>query len=426
MTNDDAPTAGPPDSQDRRRPAPMIDLEATEVGSRSSSETNTETSVQSESTGQTETPSQPPWSRSTFAGRPSATATIGAAVVGGLVVLGGFLLVGWLPRPENDTHALTGRLSEVEQRLSELTQHPPPSAPDNAAIAALDGRLAKLEVAVTGLRAPVNDPGLANRIAAIEGEAKSLAEIVSILGRRSDELSTIAREVRQRADVNAAAIAEINQKIARLGASPVEHSEIDALATRMAAIEHSEKTLEAALAKRSAETATDRSVRFAVAAAALRGAVERGEPFAPLLATTKPLIADPKRLAPLEPFAATGVPSVAALARELTALVPALYQAAGTPPREGGILERLTASAEKLVRIRPIAEVPGSDPNAIIARVEIKAMHPDIAGVLAELVKLPPNIRAPADAWIKRAEMRTAAIEASQQIAAEALAALGK
>ena len=279
-------------------------------------------------------------------------------------------------------------------------------------------RLAKLESAVTALRPATNDPALADRIAAVEGEAKSLSEIVAILGRRTDETATAAREARQRADVNAAAIAELTQKIAARGAAPVERGELDALSKRIAAVENSEKTVAAELAKRTVEGTPDRSVRLAVAAAALRGAVERGEPFAPLLATVKPLAPDPKLLAPLEPFAATGVPSAAALARELSELAPALYQAAGSPsPRENGILDRLAAGAEKLVRIRPIAEVPGTDPTAVIMRIEVKAAHADIAGALAELASLPAKARAPAEAWIKKAQARAAAVEASQRVA---------
>ena len=106
---------------------------------------------------------------------------------------------------------------------------------------------------------------------------------------------------------------------------------------------------------------------------------------------------------------------------------PALYQAAGVAQREGGgFLERLQANAERLVRIRPIEEVPGNEPATIIARIEMKAVHSDVAGALAELAKLPPAARAPAEAWIKRAEARAVAVEASRRFAAETLAALGK
>ena len=80
---------------------------------------------------------------------------------------------------------------------------------------------------------------------------------------------------------------------------------------------------------------------------AVRRRARRGEGAAP----------DPKGLAALEPFAKSGVPSAAALARELTALMPALAKAVGTAPRESGILDRLKANAERIVRVRPIDEV---------------------------------------------------------------------
>ena len=42
------------------------------------------------------------------------------------------------------------------------------------------------------------------------------------------------------------------------------------------------------------------------------------------------------------------------------------------------------------------------------------------------LEKLPPSERAPAESWIKQAQARTAAIDASRRLAADALAGLGK
>ena len=84
------------------------------------------------------------------------------------------------------------------------------------------------------------------------------------------------------------------------------------------------------------------------------------------------------------------------------------------------------ANAEKLVRIRPLDEVAGSDPAAIVARVEVKAARADLAGALAELAKLPDAARAPAEAWIKQAQARAAAIDASRKLAADALSGLSK
>jgi hypothetical protein len=90
----------------------------------------------------------------------------------------------------------------------------------------------------------------------------------------------------------------------------------------------------------------------------------------------------------------------------------------------GGFLERLQANAEKLVRIRPIDEVHGDDRGAILARIERRAARADIAGALAELDKLPPEARGPAQGWIAKAQARNKAVEASRRIAADAVAAL--
>ncbi|MGE0260796.1 MAG: COG4223 family protein [Alphaproteobacteria bacterium] len=399
MSTDDASTAGNPSSQDRRRPAPTIELAATEVRDES------------------ERP-----------GRNAGTwRLVGAAIGGGVVALLGFWAVNAALRPDTGTGALETRLAQAEQQLRQMAERPLSAQSETASVSALNARLAKAESALAAVQQPPPaDPALANRIARTEGELKSSGEIVAILNRRTDETATLARDARQRADVNAAAIAELSQKIARLDIAPVGRSDLEAVSKRVAAIETNEKAMAAELAKRPALGATDPVVRFAVASAALREAVERGQPFAPLLATTKPFVKDPKQLAPLEVFAATGVPSVATLSRQLSELAPALNQAAGAPPRDDGLFERLTANAEKLVRVRRVQDVPGTDPTAVIMRIEVRAANSDLAGALAELAKLPDNVRAPAQEWIRRAEARTAAIRSSNQIAAEALAALGK
>jgi hypothetical protein len=166
-------------------------------------------------------------------------------------------------------------------------------------------------------------------------------------------------------------------------------------------------------------------VRLAVVAAALRDTVARGAPFSAELAAVKPLTRDSAQLAPLEPFAATGVPGAAALARELTDLIPAMRALATPPSRGGGFLDRLQAGAEKLVRIRPI-NAPGNDPDAVLARIEARAAANDIDGALGALAELPADVRAPAAAWTRQAQARSAALAAADTVAREAFAALGK
>jgi hypothetical protein len=174
-----------------------------------------------------------------------------------------------------------------------------------------------------------------------------------------------------------------------------------------------------------------RVMRTALLAASLRDAVARGEPYAPELSALAPNVPDKARLAPLEPFAATGVPSETVLARELSELVPKLRPAApaaaaGNSGSGGGVLDRLQASAEKLVRIRRVDETPGDDPAAIVSRIEASASRNDIDAARADLAKLPDAARAPAEAWIKKVEARRAARDAARRLASDTAAALGK
>jgi hypothetical protein len=284
---------------------------------------------------------------------------------------------------------------------------------DARALDEVVGRVDTLEAAVVTSRPATGDPSFSNRIAAINGEVKALAETIGTLGRRNDEAAAAARAAQTRSDATAAAVATLAQKLP--AGAAVERSQVEALAARVAAVETSEKTA----------ARGDQAVRLVLVATALKGAVERGDPYAGELAAAKALGADPKLTAALEPFAAAGVPTVAMLARELGALAASLRPAQSAPPRES-FLERLQGNAEKLVRMRPTEEVAGTDAAAVASRLEGKAAQEDLAGAQAELAKLPPAARAPAEAWAAKVQARTAALDASRRLAADALAGLGK
>jgi hypothetical protein len=311
---------------------------------------------------------------------------------------------------ENAVSALDARLAAAERVVRELASRAPPAAADPKALDELTRRVGKLEATPSPApSSPASDPALAARIAALEAEIKAMAATLASVGRRDEEVLTVARDARARADASAAAFAELAQKIS---AATAARSELEALANRVTAVERSEKAVER----------DDRAVRLALAATALNAGMERGNAFAAELATAKALGADAKLVAALEPFAQSGIPSAAALARQLSELAPSLQP---SPPREG-VLARLQENAEKLVRIRRVDEPAGSDAGAIVARAEAKASRSDIAGAVSELTQLPPAARAPAEAWIKSAQARAAAIDASRRLAADAMSGLGK
>jgi hypothetical protein len=348
-----------------------------------------------------------------------------AAGAAALVLLG--LAIFWQSAGSNDrTAALDARLTQIEQQVRGLADRPLPPAVDPKVVDGLAGRVAALEAAAREPRPPAVDPALSDRVSTLESQLKALDEKVAVATRRSDDVDSVARNAQQRGESAAAALDQLRQKVAQLPAQTAASAEIEALANRIATLERNLTGVKAELGKDLSVESADHAARTSVAAAALDAAAERGEPFAGEFAALQALGADPKVLAAVEPFAASGIPSAASLCGELLTLIPALNKNEGATARDGGVFARLAAGAESLVRIRPIGDVRGDDPTAILARVELRAEKSDVAGALSELAKLPEEAQAPAQAWIAKARARAAALAASRQLASESFAALAK
>jgi hypothetical protein len=360
---------------------------------------------------------------------------LAAAAAGAAAMLALFLALwgsGAIGNRDDVTAPLAARIATLEKNVRDLAAKPAPAGVDPRAvdqlaarvtaaeqslgrIGELESRIAKAEQAATASPTAAPDQHLNDRIVALETATRAVPELTQ----RADAANAAAREAKTRAD----AAFEAAQKNSTLpAAQAADHKEIEALNGRVAALEQATKRAEEKIA---ATAGADRVGRLAFLAVALRSTVERGEPFAQELAAVKPLV-DGARLTPLEPFAATGVPRAAALARELSQLSGPMLSAAGTAPRDGGFIDRLQQNAERLVRIRPINEAPGDDPATVIARAEAKAAHGDLSGAIAELKPLPPAVQAPAQPWMKKAEAQIAALAASRALADNAVSALGK
>ena len=436
MTTDEPSAPAGFTSENRQRKAPTIELTATEVQSAAnhtteagSSAGETQLSEDGPTSGQGGESAPSEEARSTTKGsghRYYGTAIWLAAAAGaaaGACVSLLFLVANPFGPPTVDMNGVNSRLAQIEGTLRDKSSNSPDM--DQKKLDELAGRIDKLEGAIATAR-PMSDTGPANRLSGIEGEVRALSESVGILRRRNDEIAGAVREARQRADTATAALADLTQKVtpATVDAAKKMENDLQNAFSRLAEVERAEKTIETELAKRPDNL--DLAARFALAATALNAAVESGKPFAPQLAAVRSLAATPSALAPLEPFAATGVPTTATAAGELAALVPQLMAAGGAPTRDGSFLEKLQANAEKLVRIRPLDEAQGTDTPTVVMRAENKASKGDISGALAELETLPQAVRALAEPWMIKAHARLAAIEASRRLATNAFAGIGK
>jgi hypothetical protein len=342
-----------------------------------------------------------------FAGRP----VVEAGLSGGLVAIVIFSLL-WLGGMFSGTQEspFDQRLGLMEARLREMANRPTPANPDTRATEELAARIGRLESAAR--------PASGNDFTTnLEQAIKPLQTAVGDLARRTEDNATAVREALRHAD--AALVAADAARVA------VEGTSVEALTNRVAALESASKSLTDDVAK-SLAAPGDKPLRAAVTAQALQAAVERGNPFTAELAAARTVAPDARALAPLEPFAASGLPSAETLARQLSQVTPAILKATAAPVPAGGFLDRLQANAERLVRIRPIDELPGDDPAAVVSRAQAKASRSDLMGAAAELNALPANLRAPADDWITKVEARTAAVNASRRLVADALASLGK
>jgi hypothetical protein len=318
---------------------------------------------------------------------------IGAGIAGAAGGLLLFLLL-WFggALPGNDASPDLGpQFAAMQKQVKELSDRPaPPPGVDPKALDAIAARLAKVESAqAAGSRAPTPDPAVTNRLTAIESALKTAADNLAALSRRMDGEDGALRDANARLEKLTGTLAEVQA------------------------------------AARESHAGTDRVSRFAAAAAALLNAVEHGEPFKPELDIVKPFAPDAPELAALEPFALSGLPNDAAIARELSTLIrPMMAKSDAPPPTSGGFLDRLQANAEKLVRIRPVDEARGDDRDARLARLEQRATQGNVAGAMDEIARLPTDARAPFQNWVAKVQARDKAIEAARHLSSAAVAAL--
>jgi hypothetical protein len=417
-----------PDLGRPKRPPPTIDLEATEVSDKVATEVSdkvaTEVSGEPAAGVSGESDAEPAGETADAGAGPGIGATAGepppgavartpwmasalVSAISGAVAAGLVVAVLWF----------LGWPSQGELSTPEVPQV------DHAAVDALVARVANIESKTTESKTAekttesktgtpsdsASDPTIAPRIDTLEKSIASLREELAASHSQSERL-----------------VAAVNE----LKATPRDASpppDLSAINERLAQIERAARAQTAETAKQSAKPADDAPLRRVVAATLLDVSVRQGERYTAVLDAAKALAPDPGVLKPLDPFAASGVPSPAALSRDLLALLPKTAPAQETAATTGtGIVDRLQAGAARLVRIQRTDAADGTDLTAVIMRAAAAAQHNDIAGARRELSNLPGADRVAVQSGIDRLDARDLALATSRQFAADAMAALGK
>ncbi|MEZ2129884.1 MULTISPECIES: mitofilin family membrane protein [unclassified Sinorhizobium] len=297
---------------------------------------------------------------------------IAAGIFGGLVALAGagsMQYAGLLPsstepQTENDeVAALAGDIEGLKQEIASLAAAPAEQSSTNQNTEALEARIAALEAAPKGG----------------DGSAPADPAAIDALNRKIADLSSQIEQLR-------ASVTQTSQDQASVGADISKR------------LEEAERKLD--------EPREDVAVAKAIAAAALKAAIDRGGPFLAELDTFAGVAPDDPTVADLRSFAATGVQSRADLIRQSTDVATAIVEAANQPDPNQGWTERLMASAQSLVKVRPVGNIEGDSVEAIAARMEDKVKNGDLQGAAAEWNDLPEAGKAASAAFKQSLEAR--------------------
>jgi uroporphyrinogen-III synthase len=301
---------------------------------------------------------------------------------------------------------LTGRLDDLEKRLRAVSAAAAerPAGATDPAIAELRRKVDALENRPAASGAPAPAPAASpaaeesdKEIAALRLEIATLRATLQALDQAmSGQKDETARQ-REQAKVLADAVAKARSEATTLGAGE-------------------KKALSAA-----------RASAVIGIAARLSSALESGLPFAAELALLAPLAQGDAKMGEiittLQPYAATGVTSRAALAAGFPAVAKA---ALADDLADDSFGERLLGKVRGLVSLRRVgADVPGDSVEAKLARAEAALAAGDVAKAVGLVKSLPPQTAKATAAWLAQAEAHLAAKHAVDQLASQAVALLG-
>ena len=323
--------------------------------------------------------------------------------------------------------AIDARLGGIDERIAALESRPQGEGGDGGAgaadIAALTESMESLGARIETLEAG-GDAGEAG--VTLTADLAAMDADLTALATRLDGLESAAAAPDQATQAVTAEIAALRQDSAALQDRLAEtEAALAAMGETESALEESIAALKEATT--SGRTAASQEAALALALTQLRDGLRSAAPYAAELAQVRALVeGDPvmiELLQPLSLYARSGVPTEVVLRREFPAVARAAVAAARGDTEEGllsGVLRRVSS----VVTVRPVGEVEGDGPGAIVARAESRLEVGDFAGAVAEVATLTGPAAITAEAWLRRAEGRLAADAAISALAAEAIAKL--
>ncbi|MFG1329684.1 hypothetical protein V5F41_00365 [Xanthobacter autotrophicus] len=371
-----------------------------------------------------------------------------AGIIGGGAVAGGlwYALPQFFPPPAPVVEpAPVVNLAPLQSRIAALETRP---AFDPRAIAAVSERLERSEASLKSLEATVAALKSAPAPAVTTAQAQAPAPAVPpALLKTVDDLKASSEATRDalataRRDIEALRTVEGNLHTAVAAATAgaqqagaQAQAQVQALAQSLTPkVEAVGPRLDALKAQieeaTAAATAFNRAAAGLVVLSTFRDAVVSGRPFAAELAAARTTLGP--AAGQLDPFAAAAAAGYAApsklaatLAQQGAAAIAAERPAPAPVDSSTSLVDRLLASAESLVKVRPVTGPGSVDLEGLVATAvgQLKAGQLDDA--LITLKKLPDPVQARL-AVIREIEARTAAVRVAGTLYQQQLAAISR
>jgi hypothetical protein len=161
----------------------------------------------------------------------------------------------------------------------------------------------------------------------------------------------------------------------------------------------------------------------ALSATSLTDAAASSGPFSTELSAVQGDLTASPDVQALQPLAATGAPTPAALAAEFPDVAARAAVAVRARARGSGFFDRIAEALAAIVTVRRVDRVDGPGVDAVLARAQRKVDAGDLAGALTELNGLPPAGQNALADWRARAARR---VEIDRRVAAVRASALAE
>lgn len=328
-----------------------------------------------------------------------------AALLGGVVALGGYWLLnsagllkhgGKAQVSATDFDDLRNQIDQLKEGQAKLSAASPSDTQD---IASLRGAVQKMDQELSALQTQ-------------SGETKPAAADEQLVARLDALEKQVAEQPAPNSEATATPPVDLAPVTGRIeSVEATMRNVIDANQLAEQRYNELQKTIADLSTKVEAE-ANDPRLNLAITASALKAAIDRGEPFATELDTYAEVAGDAPEIAQLRPLADAGVPTRAAIAADMSASASAMLAAANPPSTDERLVVRLWSSAKSLVEVRPVgADIEGNEPDAVIARLEAAVQAEDYPHALAEYDLLPQAAKEAGAPLIDKIRARMAADE---------------